>query len=109
MQVFVERCQSYKQTVVDTTIDRWRPVFAGLISPGDRVVLKPNWIASAHKYDPDEWQSVITHPSVITAVLRIVLECLNGSGEVTITDGPQTDTSWAKLMTRMQPAGGGGM
>ncbi len=67
------------------------------------VILKPNWLAHSHKYKKNEWQSVVTHPAIITSVLKIVLEQLNGKGKVIITDGPQTDSSWEKIMRIMQP------
>lgn len=47
--------------------------------------------------------SVITHPTVITSVLELVLNCLRGDGAVIITDGPQTDSSWDGIMSRMTP------
>ena len=74
-----------------------------LIQPRLNVVLKPNWLAQSHKYNPHEWESVITHPTVITAVLEIVLQQLKGEGKVIITDGPQTDSSWTEIMNRMTP------
>jgi uncharacterized protein (DUF362 family) len=46
---------------------------------------------------------VITHPQVITAVLKRVLASLAGSGRVVITDGPQTDSSWTRIMERLDP------
>jgi uncharacterized protein (DUF362 family) len=50
------------------------------------------------------WEQVITHPLVIEAVLVIVLKCLQQSGKVIITDGPETSTSWSKLMKIVNPA-----
>ena len=77
--------------------------FKELVHPNDTVVLKPNWIRQSHQDNPQEWESVITHPSVITSVLEHVLISLNGSGKVIITDGPQTDSSWIEIMNRMTP------
>ena len=48
------------------------------ISPGDKIILKPNWIRESHLLRQDEWEQVITHPTVITAVLQKVLEKLKG-------------------------------
>lgn len=70
------------------------------INPGNTVVLKPNWVMQSHKYRPDDWEFVITHPAVITAVLMMVLQRLNGSGRVVVTDGPTTETSFRKLIAR---------
>jgi uncharacterized protein (DUF362 family) len=73
------------------------------ISPGNTVILKPNWVKESHLFKPREWDYVITHPVVITATLRAVLELLNGSGRVIITDGPQTDSSFSRIMELMKP------
>jgi len=70
------------------------------IQQGDTVVLKPNWVMESHKYRPDDWDYVITHPAVITGVLLKVLERLAGSGRVFIMDGPTTEASFRKLIGR---------
>ncbi|MBI3802947.1 MAG: DUF362 domain-containing protein [Nitrospirae bacterium] len=81
-------------------LDRYLPDTLFLqIKPGDTVVLKPNWVSESHKYRLDDWEYVITHPAVITAVLRKVLARLGGEGKVIITDGPTTEASFAKLIS----------
>jgi uncharacterized protein (DUF362 family) len=69
------------------------------VHPGDRVVLKPNWIKEHdERYPgPHQWQHVVTHPTVIEAVTRWVAERLQGRGSITICDAPQTDSSFATL------------
>ena len=103
MKVHVEPCKEYDAAAIDAALERCAAVFDSTIRKGDRVVLKPNWIAQSHKYEPDVWECVITHPALITGVLRRVLHALDGEGRVVITDGPQTDTSWDALMRRMEP------
>lgn len=71
-----------------------------LVRRGDTVILKPNWVLESHKHRPDDWDYVITHPTVITAVLSKVIDKLAGSGRVTITDGPATEASYTKLIAR---------
>ena len=105
MRVIVQRCARYAAEDIRAALAPIRPLFEDTIRRGDRVVLKPNWLAHRHKYQEDEWRSVITNPEVITGVLEVVLDCLQGSGEVVITDAPQTDSSFVKIMTRMDPAG----
>ncbi len=70
------------------------------IVPGQTIVLKPNWVKESHLRKPDEWEYVITHPSIITAVLEIVCSKLSGSGRVIIADAPQTDSSFIKIISR---------
>jgi uncharacterized protein (DUF362 family) len=69
------------------------------VRPGDRVVLKPNWVKEHDERTPGpgHWEHVVTHPVVIEAVCRWVAERLKGSGTITICDAPQTDSSFRKL------------
>lgn len=62
--------------------------------------MKLNFIWHSHKYRPDEWEQVITHGSIIRAVVDYVLIALKGSGEVWITDGPQLDAEWEMIIAR---------
>ena len=74
----------------------WNPL-AEIVSPGDTVVLKPNFIKECHETKPDEWKQVITHGSVIRAVCDYVLLALKGKGKIIICDAPQTDSSFDKI------------
>ncbi|MBM3847181.1 MAG: DUF362 domain-containing protein [Verrucomicrobia bacterium] len=69
------------------------------IRPGDRVVLKPNWVKEHDERfpGPDQWEHVVTHPAVIEAVIRWVAPRLHGKGSITVCDAPQTDSSFATL------------
>ena len=69
------------------------------VIPGDRVVLKPNWVKEHDERTPgpDAWEHVVTHPVVIEAVTRWVAARLAGQGSITICDAPQTDSSFRAL------------
>ncbi len=71
----------------------WR----GLIRPGDRVLLKPNFIRQSHSQRPHEWEQIITHGAVIAAVAEQVLAA---GGKITIADAPQTDSDFDKICER---------
>jgi len=77
--------------------EAWNPL-SELIRPGDRVVLKPNFLSQGHGLKPEEWQQIITHGSVIRALLDYVLLALEGEGTVHIIDGPQYDADWDKIL-----------
>ena len=66
-----------------------------IIKPGNKVVLKPNFVQESRDQD-DDWDYVITHPTVITAVLELVCESLEGTGEIVIADAPMTPTRFDK-------------
>ena len=69
------------------------------VQPGNRVVLKPNWVKEHDERwpGPNQWEHVVTHPVVIEAVARWVAKMLRGRGQITICDAPQTDSSFATL------------
>jgi uncharacterized protein (DUF362 family) len=71
---------------------------ARYVFPGNTVVLKPNWISERHQKNRYEWDSVITHPAIVTSILEFVLLALKGSGKIIIADAPQTDSSFSKIL-----------
>lgn len=77
----------------------WNPLGA-IVRPGDKVVLKPNLIWHSHRYHQHEFEQVITHGSIIRAVLDYVLIALQGRGEIWVADGPQLDADWKVIMER---------
>lgn len=69
------------------------------IVPGSKIVIKPNWVMESHRTRTSEWEYVITHPAVITAVIHKVLPKLSGGGRISIIDGPMTEASFSKLIS----------
>ena len=79
----------------------WR----GIIHPGDRVVLKPNFIRESHSNRPDEWEQITTHGTVIAAVAREVAAAMEGRGTITVADAPQTDSDFDMICERAEIPG----
>ena len=77
----------------------WNPL-GSLIAPGDSVVIKPNLIRESHGFKDSEWEQIITHGSVIRAVLDYVFLALKGTGKVTVADAPQTDSDFEEICRR---------
>lgn len=71
-----------------------------IVRPGDRVLLKPNFIRESHTERPDEWEQIITNGAVIGAVAKEVAGALQGSGTITIADAPQTDSNFQLICER---------
>lgn len=69
------------------------------IKPSDKVVIKPNWVRHSHLNREGDWDYVITHPSIITAVILKVLNYLGENGKIIICDSPSTDTDFQKLIS----------
>lgn len=68
------------------------------VHPGDRVVLKPNWVRQNHESRSDEWIQIITHPAIISVVLDRVTAQLQGNGRISIVDSPETNSSFSGIM-----------
>ncbi len=77
----------------------WNPL-SWLINPGETVFLKPNMIAHKHEHT-DEWEHVITHGSVIRAVVDYVYLALKGRGRIIVGDGCQSNSFFEKIIDRM--------
>jgi uncharacterized protein (DUF362 family) len=76
--------------------ENWNPL-GEIIKPGDRVVIKPNFVLSKH-YDGKDIYSIITHPSVIRAILDYCCIALKNEGEIIIADAPQHDCNFKELL-----------
>lgn len=75
--------------------------FEGYILPGQRVFIKPNWVASHWRKSCDHTDylyCIITHSNVIEAVADRVAKALNGKGEIIIADNPSIDADFEELM-----------
>ena len=76
----------------------WNPL-GWLIEPGMHVVIKPNFVVSSHKQGKDLY-AIITHPSVLRAVIDYCWIALKGDGEVIVADAPQYDCNFQELLAR---------
>jgi uncharacterized protein (DUF362 family) len=72
-------------------------LFAGIVEPGMNVVVKPNWVIDRHPRGLDEF-SIITHSAVLSGVVELVHEALDGTGSVTIADAPQWNCDFENLL-----------
>ena len=70
------------------------------LSQGQWVVIKPNLVKESKENDLEEWESVITSPSLIREVAIYVCKMIGPEGRLTICDAPQTDSSFAEIMKR---------
>jgi uncharacterized protein (DUF362 family) len=74
----------------------WNPL-GHLVSPGQTVLLKPNWVRNFHELGMP-CKSLTTHGSVIRAVLDYVAIALERRGRVIIADSPQNDAVFGELL-----------
>lgn len=75
--------------------ENWNPL-GELIKPGDKVLIKPNFVLHFNASGEDIL-SVITHGSVLRAIIDYVYIALQGKGEVIIADAPQMNADFNKI------------
>jgi uncharacterized protein (DUF362 family) len=75
-------------------------ILGWLVKPGNRVVVKPNLIKESHLTKKDDWEYIVTHGSIVRAVVDFVLIALKGKGEIIIADSPQTDSDFDEIVKR---------
>lgn len=79
--------------------DQWNPV-GSLVHPGGRIVLKPNWI---RHWNPaadgrgGSVESVITHGSILRAMLDYALLAVGPEGCVAVAEAPQMDCDFEAI------------
>jgi uncharacterized protein (DUF362 family) len=71
-----------------------------LIRPGDTVLVKPNLIRESHLHRSEQWEQVVTHGSIVSALIEAAITSMDGKGRVIIADGPQTDSDFAAIAHR---------
>lgn len=72
-----------------------------IIHPGDKVFIKPNWVASRWREScphKDSLYCVITHPNIIEGIADYVADALQGKGEIIIGDNPSIDADFDELI-----------
>src|SRR5258708_33649494 len=73
----------------------WNPL-REIVRPGDRVVIKPNWVSHSHELN-DSWEQIITHGSVIRAVIDYAQLALSGHGTISLADGPMLNSDFSEI------------
>ena len=74
----------------------WNPL-GDFIKPGHRVVVKPNLVQDRH-YRGGDIDCLITHGSIIRAVMDYVFIALRGEGEIVVGDAPVLSTRFDKAV-----------
>lgn len=92
-----------RQSFADLGLDRahfgtpqWNPL-SDIVVPGETVVIKPNFVISRN-LKGKTLDAVVTHPSVLRALVDYVYLALKGRGRIVIADTPQMDCNWDELM-----------
>lgn len=76
----------------------WNP-FGDLVARGATVLIKPNWVRHYHVTGEDLF-SVITHPSVVRALVDYAFKAVGPEGKIWVMDAPQFDADFEVLKER---------
>ena len=68
-----------------------------MIRPGHTVVLKPNFVRDFRETQAGHGDCLITHGSIIRAVLDYVYLALQGEGRIIVADAPQNDADFEAI------------
>ena len=77
--------------------EQWNPL-GQIVSPGNTVVLKPNFIRDFRETQEGHADCLITHGSVIRAALDYVYIALKGKGRIVVADAPQNDGDFEEIL-----------
>lgn len=73
------------------------PGLQGLVHPGDRVLIKPNWVSDRHPLQQDQVFGNITHGAVLAALADMALRRAGPDGEVIIGEVTTQEANFARL------------
>lgn len=76
----------------------WNP-FREVIRPGQKVLIKPNLVRHLHLGGGD-YNTVVTHGSLVRCVLDYAALALKGKGEIVVGDAPIQSADWSKILER---------
>jgi uncharacterized protein (DUF362 family) len=76
--------------------EAWNPL-GQIVQPGQTVVLKPNFVMSFNPNGADLF-AIVTHPSILRALVDYVYIALKGAGRIIIADAPDMGCDWEQLM-----------
>lgn len=77
----------------------WNPLGA-YISEGNTVLIKPNWVGDKNKNKnagEKGLECMVTHPSVVRAVIDYVIIALQGNGRIILADAPMQSCDLGRL------------
>ena len=77
---------------------KWNPL-RNYVHPDDFVVLKPNLVLDINRKD-NNLDCMITHPSVVAAVLDYVVIALQGKGKIVVGDAPVQECDFDNLVNK---------
>ena len=84
------------------------PDLAGVVAPGDTVVIKPNWVSDRHPQGDDHLFGNITHGAVLAALADMAMRSAGPTGRVMIAEVTTQEACFRREaeLSGMWPAAG---
>lgn len=95
-KVFINRINDYIEEDIYIALD---DQLFEIVKSAKKVVIKPNWVREFHREKPSDWDYIITHPGVISAVVNKTIELMPPGGKISIIDGPEFSASFEKILS----------
>ncbi|MCP4366417.1 MAG: DUF362 domain-containing protein [Planctomycetes bacterium] len=74
---------------------RWNPLKT-LVSPGQKVVIKPNFVQERETMS--QMECTVTHGSVLRAIIDYIFIALDGRGEIVVADAPLVGSDFERII-----------
>lgn len=73
--------------------------FRGWVSPGGRILIKPNWVLD-YNQSGEDISSLLSHASIISGLISRSIRALEGRGHIFISDAPIQSCNFQRLLKR---------
>lgn len=79
----------------------WNPL-GDIIKKNQKILVKPNWVMHINKAIDDEkdLRALVTHPSVVRAIVDYVYIALTNSGEIYVADAPMQECNLEEALKK---------
>lgn len=75
----------------------WNPL-GGMVSPGNTVILKPNFVISEHPLGQPGIDAAVVHGSVLRPLIDYVYIALEGRGRIIVADSPIKEVDFERIL-----------
>ena len=79
--------------------ENWNP-FKTLVSSGDKIILKPNFVKGNHPLGINGVLSMISHASIMRPIIDYLLLAIGTDADIAIADVPLQSSSWEEIITK---------
>ena len=79
----------------------WNPL-GDIIKKNQKILVKPNWVMHINKAidDENDLRALVTHPSVVRAIVDYVYIALTNSGEIYVADAPMQECNLEEALKK---------